>query len=248
MTSKYFLSVSIPLSISFPNPVFRLLHLVRSLPLLPASPLSRSVSLIAVFATEGYSCPQGYENVRKAHSIFSYVNSHFPPEQTHFPWVWPAALPQSARPATVLHTTWAQWDRNEQRSLIRYLSLGYYRLLPSSSRTSLSSSPFRLTMWKWKDIKIDVHSEQNLMDLSAEKWPMNNSSCLGLDVWGRACKPYLHMAQQFTRTIDFVALWRLIGTLTQTHPIELFSLYNNSNQTYWYHIELNVVSQFKWPR
>ncbi|TNN52771.1 hypothetical protein EYF80_037004 [Liparis tanakae] len=33
----------------------------------------------------GYSCLQGYENVRKAHSIFSYVNSHFPPEQTHFP-------------------------------------------------------------------------------------------------------------------------------------------------------------------
>lgn len=43
------------------------------------------VSLIVLFCTEGYSCLQGYENVRKAHSISSYVNSHFPPEQTHFP-------------------------------------------------------------------------------------------------------------------------------------------------------------------
>lgn len=47
--------------------------------------LAPPVSLIVLFSTEGYSCLQGYENVRKAHSIFSYVNSHFPPEQTHFP-------------------------------------------------------------------------------------------------------------------------------------------------------------------
>lgn len=62
---------------------------MQSLPLL-SPPISRSaspppVSLIVLFSAEGYSCLQGYENVRKAHSIFSYVNSHFPPEQTHFP-------------------------------------------------------------------------------------------------------------------------------------------------------------------
>lgn len=47
----------------------------------PPSPIS---SLIVMFSAEGYSCLQGYGNVRKAHSIFCYVNSHFPPEQTHF--------------------------------------------------------------------------------------------------------------------------------------------------------------------
>lgn len=63
--------------------------LMQSRPPLSAPPLSLPlpplVSLIVLFSAEGYSCLQGYENVRKAHSIFSYVNSHFPPEQTHFP-------------------------------------------------------------------------------------------------------------------------------------------------------------------
>lgn len=60
------------------------------------------ISLIVLFSAEGYSCLQGYENVRKAHSIFSYVNSHFPPEQTHFP---ESDLPRctSHFPPTSLH-------------------------------------------------------------------------------------------------------------------------------------------------
>lgn len=85
-----FLSIFISVSPSLlPNSLsnhFRLSHAITS----PAfCPTSRSaspppVSLIVLFSAEGYSCLQGYENVRKAHSIFSYVNSHFPPEQTHF--------------------------------------------------------------------------------------------------------------------------------------------------------------------
>lgn len=53
----------------------------------PPAPLPPSppASLIVLFCTEGYFCLQGYENVKTAHSISSYVNSHFPPEQTHFP-------------------------------------------------------------------------------------------------------------------------------------------------------------------
>lgn len=86
-----FLSISAhlysPLSISSPE----LSHAVafsdscptsRSASPLPSPP---PVPLIVLFSAEGYSCLQGYENVKKAHSIFSYINSHFPPEQTHFP-------------------------------------------------------------------------------------------------------------------------------------------------------------------
>lgn len=38
------------------------------------------------------------------HSIFSYVNSHFPPEQTHFPRLRPATL-HSAPPTSFLFTS-----------------------------------------------------------------------------------------------------------------------------------------------
>lgn len=86
-----FLSIFISLSPSlFSNSVsnhFQLSHAITSPAFCPtahsASP--PPIPLIVLFSTEGYSCLQGYENVRKAHSIFSYVNSHFPPEQTHFP-------------------------------------------------------------------------------------------------------------------------------------------------------------------
>lgn len=71
--------------------IFQLSHAIGSPDFCPTShsaspfPSPPPFPLIVLFCTEGYSCLQGYENVRKAHSIFSYVNSHFPPEQTHFP-------------------------------------------------------------------------------------------------------------------------------------------------------------------
>lgn len=66
-----------------PNSLMQSLSPIPAPP--PALPSPPPVSLIVLFSAEGYSCLQGYENVKKAHSIFSYVNSHFPPEQTHFP-------------------------------------------------------------------------------------------------------------------------------------------------------------------
>lgn len=94
-----FLSIFISLSPSLLQTQFPIIFTspMQSLPLLSAPPLTLPLSpstphpplvpLIVLLSAEGYSCLQGYENVRKAHSIFSYVNSHFPPEQTHFPRV-----------------------------------------------------------------------------------------------------------------------------------------------------------------
>lgn len=76
------------LQFSFAVTVFPfLLPLLNKPDFCPASPSASlaTISLIVLLSAEGYFCLQGYENVRKAHSIFSYVNSHFPPEQTHFP-------------------------------------------------------------------------------------------------------------------------------------------------------------------
>lgn len=70
----------------------------------PPLPFPPPASLIVQFCAEGYSCLQGYENVKTAHSIFSYVNSHFPPEQTHF---LASDLP-CCTSDLLLHTTWAQ--------------------------------------------------------------------------------------------------------------------------------------------
>lgn len=91
----YFCPSLFPSPLLYPTPfpvIFKLSHAITSPAFCPTShsaspplPSPPPVSLIVLFSAEGYSCLQGYENVRKAHSIFSYVNSHFPPEQTHFP-------------------------------------------------------------------------------------------------------------------------------------------------------------------
>jgi len=90
MTSESFVFISSPSLLQ--NSVYNHFCHMQSLHMLSAPPSlslflppSLSISLIVLFSAEGYSCLQGYENVRKAHSIISYVNSHFPPEQTHFP-------------------------------------------------------------------------------------------------------------------------------------------------------------------
>lgn len=75
----------LPIILSLPCNHFHCLLPYLPLFLFPVSIPSLPVSLIVLFPAEGYSCLRGYENVRKAYSISSYVNSHFPPEQTHFP-------------------------------------------------------------------------------------------------------------------------------------------------------------------
>lgn len=92
---------------------FNLSHPITSLSPL-ALPLPPSISLPfllynrSLSPAEGYSCLQGCENVRKAHSISSYANSHFPPEQTHFLMCRVAHHTSHA----VLSTTWARQRRN----------------------------------------------------------------------------------------------------------------------------------------
>lgn len=93
MLIVYFLPfvISLPPSSKFNFPPLPPSHAITSHDFCPISHSARPfpspplISLIVLFSYEGYSCLQGYENVREAHSIFSYVNSHFPPEQTHFP-------------------------------------------------------------------------------------------------------------------------------------------------------------------
>lgn len=68
----------------FSPSLFSPLYLFFSDSCLTAS-ISTPASLIVPFPAEGYFRLQGYENVTEAYSIFSYINSHFPPEQTHFP-------------------------------------------------------------------------------------------------------------------------------------------------------------------